>query len=233
MRSQAGFSLTEILVSIGLLSIITLAMLSFMTSQNKELSSIDEKMSIQSLQMQLTNLLQNPSFCGCFMGNHKFNSGTKTWNTFPSEIGASYDNTCAIQGTPIIKESVRIGTSKLVPINIRLENITETLINSGRYTSNLVIALNQNELTRIRKNISIPFSFQVNMMDPAANRGLSSCSVSSTSSAGFCNWSPLSPDPRFGEFICPGTGTIKGLRTQLCDPDASPSDYCFSVYCCY
>jgi prepilin-type N-terminal cleavage/methylation domain-containing protein len=233
MRSQAGFSLTEILVAVGLLSVITLAMLTMLTTQNKELSSIDEKMALQTLQIQLTNLLQNPSFCGCFIGNNKFNSTTHTWNSFPTEIGSSYDNTCAIVGAPLVKENERIGTSKMVPTDIRLENITETLVNTGRYSSNLVVAMDQNQLTRIRKNISIPFSFQLNMVDAPANRSLSACSVSSTTSSGFCNWNPLGPDSRFGEFICPGTGTVKGIKTEFCDSDGSPSDYCFSVYCCY
>ena len=233
MYSKSGFSLTEILISLGILSAITLATLSLITNQNKELSSLDEKMAIQTLQIQISNLLQNPSFCGCFMGNHRFNSETKSWITFPTQMGNSYDNNCVIQGTPIISNGVRIGTSKLVPVNMRLENVTETLVNTGRYSSNFIISFNQGELTRIRKNISIPLSFQVNMTDRSTDRRLSECSSSSVSSSGFCNWNPVAPDPRFGEFICPGTGTVKGFRSQQCPPNGTPNNYCFEVYCCY
>ena len=63
-KNSRGFSIVEVLVAIGIMSIIGLGMATMIANQNKEAGALDEKMALQSLQTQIMNVLSSPTFCG-------------------------------------------------------------------------------------------------------------------------------------------------------------------------
>jgi prepilin-type N-terminal cleavage/methylation domain-containing protein len=159
-QKNRGFSLVEILVALGAISIAMMALMTLIQSQNREMSALDEKMMLQGMQLRLASTLSNPDACGCFLGTSTFNVPSATWNSMPSWVGATYDASCATVGLPLIS----VGTSfapKLKPTGIEMKDVTETVVGSGRYSANLVVNFDQGLLTRSRKSISLPLFFKL------------------------------------------------------------------------
>jgi prepilin-type N-terminal cleavage/methylation domain-containing protein len=162
-QQNRGFSLVEILVALGAISIAMMALMTLIQSQNREMSALDEKMLLQGMQLRLASTLANPDACGCFLGSSTFNVPAATWNSVPSWVAATYDASCATVGLPLIS----VGTSfapKLKPTGIEMKDVTETVVGSGRYSANLVVNFDQGLLTRSRKSISLPLFFKLDMV---------------------------------------------------------------------
>lgn len=180
--SQSGFSLIEVLVVIGIMSIVAFSMMSMMSGMNKDFRAFDEKMGLQALQLQIQSALSNPDFCKCFFGNNTFNSSTESWNSFPNSttsISTAYSSACAALGPPLVNIGTRIGNSNMIPTELRLEDINPVVVggtNPGGYSAKLEVVMDPNQLTRSRKNISVPINFYVNMSDPVSYRRILSCS---------------------------------------------------------
>lgn len=172
--NSRGFSIIEVLVVVGIMSVISLGLMTLISNQRSEIQAIDEKMAVQSIQVQLRNVLSSTPFCGCFIGAHTFNYSTLTWNTFPTSVASSYDSTC----TPIGAAFLNVGSNvspKLLTTSMSLQNVTETITGSGNFTANLTVEFDQNLLKRSLKPVSVPMYFTINMTDPIAARRLSSC----------------------------------------------------------
>ena len=176
-KNSRGISIIEVLVSIGIMSIIGLGMATMIANQNKEVGALDEKMGLQVVQMQITNVLSSPAFCGCFIGANTFNysAAPQAWNAFPNSISSSYDGACAATGGALLTVGTNMA-AKMLPTAMNMQNITETTAGSGNFSANLVIGFDQTLLTRSRRSLSIPMYFTVNMADPVAARRLVSCS---------------------------------------------------------
>jgi type II secretory pathway pseudopilin PulG len=174
LKSKSGFSMVEALVAVGILSVVMFGLISFIQNQNKEVGAIDEKMALQSLQTQISNVLSSPAFCGCFIGTHTFNYTTKTWNTFPTTLSTSYNGICGAVGASLVAVGTKIG-NKILPTAINMQSIAETTTGSGSFNANLEVQFDQNLLTRSRKNVSVPVFFNLKMTDPIGARGIDSC----------------------------------------------------------
>jgi prepilin-type N-terminal cleavage/methylation domain-containing protein len=185
-RLQKGFSLIEILIVLGILGIISMGLMTMISNQSKEFKAADEKMSLQSTQLLITNVLSSSAFCTCFMGANTFNYTTKTWNGFPTSIGSAYDPAAAcapVVGTfPLLTVGTPIGNSKLKPQSMVLDTITETTPGSGNFSANLSIEFDSLLLVRSRKKLAIPMYFTVKMSDPVGAKSLITC-TSATSGA--------------------------------------------------
>jgi len=175
---SSGFSIVEVLVALAIMSVVTMGMMTLITNQTTEIKGIDEKMALQGVQTQVSNVLSSPAFCGCFIGTTRtfdYSATPKVWNTFPTAISSSYDGTCAAVGAAFLTVGTPLDP-KLLPTAMSMQNITETTAGSGNFSANLVIQFDQTLLTRSRKSLSIPMYFTVNMADPVAARRLGTCS---------------------------------------------------------
>lgn len=185
IRNSRGLSIVEVLVSLGIMAFVTMGMMTLMSNQTKDIRSIDEKMSLQGVATQITNVMTSQEFCACFIGANTFNYTTTTWNGFPTSIASSYNGTCAGVGVPLLTVGSNIGSSSLRPISMALQNITETTVGSGNFSADLVLPFDSSLLVRARNPISIPMYFSVNMADPVAARTLMACGSSGAGGAGW------------------------------------------------
>lgn len=165
------------------MSVVTMGMMTLVTNQTTEIQSIDEKMALQGVQTQVSNVLSSPAFCRCFIGTTRtfdYSATPKVWNTFPTSIASSYDGACAAVGTAFLTVGANL-SPKLLPNGMSLQNITETTAGSGNFSANLVLQFDQTLLTRSKKSLSLPMYFTVNMADPIAARRLGTCSSAAAS----------------------------------------------------
>lgn len=178
LTNSRGFSIVEVLVALGIMSVVTLGMMTLITNQFTEIKGIDEKMALQGIQTQVSNVLSSPAFCGCFIGTTRtfdYSATPKVWNTFPTSIASSYDGACAALGVAFLTVGTAL-EARLMPTEMSMQNITETTAGSGNFSANLVLSFDQTLLTRSRKSLSLPMYFTVNMTDPIAARRLGTCS---------------------------------------------------------
>lgn len=180
LKNSRGFSIVEVLVTLGIMSVITMGMMTLVTNQTTDIKAIDEKMALQGVQTQVSNVLSSPAFCGCFISGttartFNYSAAPKVWNTFPTSIASSYDGACAAVGAAFLTVGTAL-EARLMPTGMSLQNITETTAGSGNFSANLVLTFDQTLLTRSRKNLSVPMYFTLNMADPIAARRLGTCS---------------------------------------------------------
>lgn len=174
-----GFSLVEVMVSIGIMGIGILTMTTMMTNQSREIKSMEEKMQLRQLESSLTNLFANSSLCSCVFANSKFNSNTRVWTPAMSEIGSSYSSSCALVGAPLIRLNQKFETS-LYPSEISFIEVQEAVQDSGVYTGYVNVKFDSTKMVRALKDAKIPFYFSVNLSDPVGSRSLLSCSAVNT-----------------------------------------------------
>jgi prepilin-type N-terminal cleavage/methylation domain-containing protein len=174
-----GFSLVEVMVSIGIMGIGIVTMITMMTNQSREIKSMEEKMQLRQLESSLTNLFANSSLCSCVFANSRFNSTTRVWTPTISEIGSSYSSTCNIVGPPLIRVNEKFESS-LYPSDISFVEIQEAVQGSGVYTGYVNVKFDASRMVRALKDAKIPFYFTVNLSDPANSRSLLSCSAVNT-----------------------------------------------------
>ena len=175
--NSSGFSIVEVLVALGIMSIVTMGMMTLITNQTKDIQGIDEKMALQGVQTQVSNVLSSSAFCGCFIGTTRtfdYSASPKVWNTFPTSIASSYDGTCAAVGAAFLTVGTNL-SPRLLPTGMSLQNINETTAGSGNFSANLILQFDQALLTNSRKSLSVPMYFSVNMADPVAARRLATC----------------------------------------------------------
>jgi len=179
-KKNDGLSFFELLVSISLISIISIAGLSMIQHQQKSISSIQNKLEFLKYNNQLINLLSNTDFCTCAFQGMTFNENTKSWNSFPNTIKERYNPTgCAGSGIDILKVGSIIPDSKTFSVSsFTSTNITELVSGSGVYQSYVSAQLNQlNNNAKTRTKITMPLHFALNLSDPANARRVSSCST--------------------------------------------------------
>ncbi len=178
VKKNSGFSIVEILIALGIISVLALAMTTLITNQTSNLQAIDEKVALQGIRSQTLNMFSSSVFCGCFMGSARtFDYTTKVWNTFPNSIGSSYDAACAAVGSAYFAVGTPM-SPRLVPTGMSMENITETVVSSGKFSANLILRFDQTLLSTTRKSLTLPINFTVNMADPIAARRFGTCSSS-------------------------------------------------------
>lgn len=178
--NKKGTSVVEVLVAFGLMSILAIATMNLILSQQKEVAGLEDRLALQGIQSHLMSVLSDGTFCKCFMGLNTFNYTTNAWNGFPSSIGMSYDATCTSIGGSFLTVGNKI-SPKIRPTSMTLQNITETIASSGVFSANLVLAFDQSLLTKNRKNISIPLNFRIDLTTGTASaRPLHSCSSTSS-----------------------------------------------------
>ncbi len=178
LNNRNGFSIVEILVAVGIMSVIALGMATLITNQTMEIKGIDEKMALQSVQTRVANVLSSPAFCGCFLGTSRtFDYETaRVWSSALTSIASSYDGACAAVGAAFLTVATPLD-ARLTPVGMSLQNIVETTASSGNFSANLVLQFDQTLLTKSRKSLSLPMYFSVNLLGGAAGaRPLASCS---------------------------------------------------------
>lgn len=192
-RRARGFSIIEVLVALGIMSIVSMALISLLTNQNKEVKALGERMISKDVETQLKNVLLNSSYCDCLLRGYTLNTVTTptAWNSFPLSIPSGYNQPPPAAPTPCTALSSfiippvggKIGNSSVKTAGITMDNILYQ--GSGYYTGSLNISFDPGSMVRAMKSLRIPMSFSIDTTSgtPAA-RNFSSCG-SAPSASGF------------------------------------------------
>lgn len=174
-KTNSGFSLIEMVVALGLISIMGVTFMTMVSNQNKEMKAMDEKLELQSVQTLFSNVLSSSQYCGCFIGTNTFDTLRTTWNGFPSTIAGSYSPSCTATGSPLLQVYQKIPGTSIIPTAMAMTDVVEIVAGSGTYRGNLRIKLDPNTLSRARKDLLIPFFFKLGT-GPLNAKTLDTCS---------------------------------------------------------
>ncbi len=193
----------ELLVTIGLLSVVMMATMTLILNQNKEVKSITEKMLIKDIETNLKNALRNSEYCSCLFRGQTYTSGA--WSSFPTQIPSGWS--MPIPNAPAACSPV---TSSIVPpvgslvenSNMRILSISFTEVFSlgaNSFSGNLNIGFDHDSLVRALRNIRVPMSFST---DAAGN--FLGCTSAASAGMSFVN-----PDTGYDNM--PGTAACAAI----------------------
>jgi len=180
-----GMSIMEVLVATGLLSIVSLGVMSMISSQNKEVTALTERLGIKDVEAQLVNVMNVADFCSCLMRGLTLNTTTApmTLSSNPVDIPVGYNQPIPVPlTTPCTPNSanriVPSGGNKIAGYNVRVNTITYTDINpigSSKYSANLKVSFDPSSGVRPHADIKAAVIFTVNSADPAAAQRFQAC----------------------------------------------------------
>ncbi len=119
--NAVGFSLVEMLVLIGLLSIIALISASLINNLNRELKAVEQRADSLNLRGTLEVTLASLPICSCLMSSFAAPFDPTATSTAVSEIKSS----CAAGASTIIKAGQLVDGTQLTVNQIALENIEQ------------------------------------------------------------------------------------------------------------
>ena len=185
MLKNRGMSIIEVLVATGLLSIVTLGVMSMISSQNKEVTALTERLGVKDVEAQLVNVMNVADFCSCLMRGLTLNATSvpMTLSANPVDIPMGYNQPIPVLlTTPCTPNSVnRIvpsGGNKIAGLNVKVNTITYADINplgSSKYSANLKISFDPNSGVRPHADIKASVIFTVNSADPANAQRFQAC----------------------------------------------------------
>lgn len=185
-HSNRGNSLIQVIIAMGLMSILAVSVTSMMSSQNREVKALSEKLLIQELEISAKNLFANQDYCSCLFRGQTFNTVTKSWSTGITRLPSSFNSVpafpagCTASANDIIPPANQnLSGSSMEVDNISLTDTIETSPNSGMYTANLKIAF-KNQIRALKPfEMRIPFNIDASANTPT-NRPFMSCSSAPT-----------------------------------------------------
>lgn len=156
--NQKGMSLVEVLVSIGLLGIGMLAMMSFMSVQNRENKALVESLSRNDMQRFVSSVLSDGSVCTAELANPTLFDSSKTApytinidDLSSNEIAITKLHSSAKSTAPVFLEKtkkVNIGPSESLYVSdIKIKNFM-SMGEPDKYTADLEISLDSSKLVR-------------------------------------------------------------------------------------
>ncbi|MFN3696924.1 MAG: prepilin-type N-terminal cleavage/methylation domain-containing protein [Pseudobdellovibrio sp.] len=179
LKIKNGYSLIELLIALGITSIISAATISLINYQNKEIKNINDQIEVQTLTLQLYQVLANENHCKCLFSSHNFNYDTSSWISLPTVIPKTFDIPSCTPLSTLISSGANISPQSNIKIeSISTQNLIETVTGKGVFKTTLSINFDQSTLSRKNiRNIQIPMLFALDMTDPSNNRGIFSCST--------------------------------------------------------
>ncbi|MFN3697202.1 MAG: PilW family protein [Pseudobdellovibrio sp.] len=178
ISDKLGFSIIELMFSLGLSTIVGLAMFSLVQSQNKEVRALNQQLSSRDLEIGLRSLISaNNKFCGCLLRNLTINSMTTppniTSSNLVSDIPNGYDAACnPIGGSYIVTNFARADEMNVAVSSISIGNLTS--ITAGKYSADITLILDKTKLVRELKPIKVKVMLNMNTANPS-NLTLNSC----------------------------------------------------------
>ena len=185
-QQSSGFSIVEVMVSFGIMSIGLLIFLTMIDTQNRLIESVSQKLTIRELQSELFSMTLNGGLCECLFRGHTLDTTALpiAWNTFPLSIPISF-----LQPPPPIPAPCVASGGNLVPpvgnaltnSKIKVQALTMTNIialGGGAYSGSIAVNIDLTTSTLLLRPIMVPMRFTVNGLDPNNAKGLAACGVS-------------------------------------------------------
>ena len=185
---RSGYSLVEVLISMGLVGLASVAMGNLLLGANKESRASQERMFKAEVQTHLRNTLGNADYCSCLFRSRTFNAtpGSVGWNQPIADLKYGYDQpipttlttACTShQGVLVPAEGAPFPGIHIINDSVSVENYVP--MGGGKYLAELIIRLRPSSLVRPLKPLKVPFSFVVNESDPVNAQRFVACDISS------------------------------------------------------
>jgi Tfp pilus assembly protein PilV len=175
-------SLVELMIALGMLSILALGFASFVVNQQKSMSALEQKADSIELRNYLMLSLQNASICTCQLNpnlTEDDSNDTNLWfNSNITDGSQTIDlkklrTGCGVSD-PIIALEGKVLSSGLTMEKIELKNIVPTGV-TNEWQGDIVISWLQSSLKYSLKPISQRQKFLIDPTSPAANRIIRTC----------------------------------------------------------
>jgi len=177
-----GFSLVEMLVAVGILSVLGLAFATFVTSNTKNLKFIEQKADSLEFRNYLILSLQNSSICTCQLNPTLTTDDSNDANLeFNSEIvdGSQVINIRRLRTGCAATDPLLANEGQTFPSGLKLEKIElRNLLPTGvtnEWQGDIVISWNESSVSSALKPISYRQKFLIDPTSPSTNRIVSMC----------------------------------------------------------
>lgn len=185
LNNQSGMSIVEVLVALGLMGILTSAMISILSTQSKEMKGMGEVLGRGELDKTLITTLADGSVCtyiftpasisGLSPASTLFNSATTmpfqafTMTEIPlvssstSPVAAKTGQTASTSSNSLVVQQIAV-------------NITGNPL-TNKFTGNITVSFNQTKLVRALPNLVYPITLQTT--GSGATTQVTACQLSS------------------------------------------------------
>jgi type II secretory pathway pseudopilin PulG len=218
VKNERGYSLIEIMVSAGLMMIIALGAASLISSQNREMQSVTERLKLSELKTSVSQVLSNSTFCSCFFRGRTFDTTTNQWSPAISSIPEAYTavpafpGACTASGVQVVPTVGQLipGSSVLRVATLQVVNPVEVAFGTGNYTAKINVTVNGS--IRSMRGVESAFVFNI---DPAGGVATARPFISCSGGAGGtgtlinCAWTAYGCTPS-----CPANKIAVGLRSN-------------------
>lgn len=178
LKSQAGFSIIEILIGAGIVMIVALAFASLTTSLMKELKGVTQKADSAEIRNGMIIAFANSNVCSWqLQGKTIRTSGVTATNSsstnlvIPTLYAGLDTNSYVIAKADT---NISISQSSLKVQDIHLKDIFSTG-NPDEYVGTIYVSFDDESLVRPLKSVTTQVVFFVNPADPANSRRIVGC----------------------------------------------------------
>ncbi len=213
LRTKKAFSIVEVLMTIGLLGIISAGITSMILSQNKQTRAVAENLAAQDLYKSLITSLSNSEVCKFILSKHKYNIQAVMNGRSISKVDLGdepiYMNMSA-SGTPGLiltkkGDQASVYANNLFVSGIFYEITSGTIAGSkGSFKGQWIIEFDSSKTVRPMKRLNISSLITLNVTDQTASEIISCMNEAESSFATqSCDDSEVVTGyDEFGQIIC-------------------------------
>jgi hypothetical protein len=176
---EKGESLISIMIGVGILSIAMMTLVSMLSTQQKEIRAINEKMDAFELKNLLLLVFKSSSVCTFELNNPivlTFDSSTAT-TTAAAIINVNQIHTQPLNTSPLVIQSGNLvpgsSTNSLFVSGIRLKNIAFASFISAtvaKFIAQWEVIFDSSKLVRVFKPLTIPTVLTVDITTPSSSK---------------------------------------------------------------
>lgn len=169
--TRKGFSLIELMVVVGVMSVSVLGIMSMMDNQNKKINFLTEKFEIQDTKTILSGLVGENSFCTCLLGGKTMDTVTGVLNPGIASVPLSFTNPgCTPSALKIIPSvgSKLSDSSNIEIASVKILPATEVVTGTGKYLAQLEVKFSNT--IRSTRPLTVPVFYKIDSLagDPTA-----------------------------------------------------------------
>lgn len=195
INNKIGFTIVELIVALGIMSIMGFAFTAIVINSNKEMKALEMKADSLSLKSSVEGTLSNLNICSCLMDSYASTFDADNIATAASNI-TTIKSSCEVAASTVVAENADVAGTKLAVDKIKIENI-EYLGVAESYKGKLRINYQQSVLgIRPLRPISFDIRFKTQVGSPSNAKKIVLC-----------------------DFVGGGGGMAPPLNIPSCPPD--------------
>lgn len=225
MKMSRGMSLIEVLITLGLMALVSMITLTLISTMNSEVRALSEKLVVRDLENFTSRIFSSGTACGCHLKGNRLGLTNLQWQTpFPTTLQSGFSDPvgCTPTGTPFLQVGVPQPNAKsVVPKSVVLEDMQPMVGGTGQFTGKLKITMDAELLKVPVRRIELGLMVQV---DPATGDFIS-CQTQDMTGAPNCREvTAAGPPPNYisnarcqpDEYAMSGGGSCQSPGGPLC-----------------